>query len=174
MRSDGYKLLFTDGIFCEFAVFEEAELPAVSFAAGRIVWKAEGVAETLATPVKKNAPPEVRPVEWMVGEALTCLYVGLCRQQRGEKLSAMRFIQHYAVDRIIELSAHLETAQPALSDPFSAERRYEQRFPTLAQTLPEFMQGYERNSASAQAMLEFLDARFDVNPALKHAILAIL
>src|SRR5262249_50668386 len=37
---DGYKLLFEDGIFCEFAVFEPDELSHVPFARGRIVWKA--------------------------------------------------------------------------------------------------------------------------------------
>ena len=38
---DGYKLLYEDGIFCEFAVFEEAEL-AQSFPPGRVVWRAPG------------------------------------------------------------------------------------------------------------------------------------
>src|SRR5258707_2773515 len=36
---DGYKLLFEDGIFCEFAVFEPDELAHIPFAPGRIVWK---------------------------------------------------------------------------------------------------------------------------------------
>jgi lincosamide nucleotidyltransferase B/F len=36
---DGYKLLFADGIFCEFAVFELGELQNIPFAPGRIVWK---------------------------------------------------------------------------------------------------------------------------------------
>ena len=31
---DGHKLLFRDGVFCEFAVFEERELPEISFARG--------------------------------------------------------------------------------------------------------------------------------------------
>ncbi len=34
---DGHKLLFADGIFCEFAVFEPQELQSIPFAAGRIV-----------------------------------------------------------------------------------------------------------------------------------------
>jgi hypothetical protein len=44
-------------------------------------------------PVGQRKPPTV---EWLLGEALTCLYVGLCRYHRGEKLSAQLFIQHYA------------------------------------------------------------------------------
>ena len=36
--ADGHKLLFSDGVFCEFAVFETQELAAVSFAPGRVIW----------------------------------------------------------------------------------------------------------------------------------------
>src|SRR5919108_3356783 len=36
---DGYKLLFDDGVFCEFAVFEASELASIPFAPGRIIWK---------------------------------------------------------------------------------------------------------------------------------------
>jgi hypothetical protein len=42
---------------------------------------------------------------------LTNLYVGLGRFHRGEKLSALRFIQHHAVDRFLELTEQVEAAQ---------------------------------------------------------------
>ena len=38
---DGYKVLYEDGIFAEFAVFEPRELDAIPFAPGRIIWKAD-------------------------------------------------------------------------------------------------------------------------------------
>ncbi len=47
---DGYKLLFADGIFCEFAVFELEELRNIPFAPGRIVWKRSGLPDTLGQP----------------------------------------------------------------------------------------------------------------------------
>ena len=169
---DGYKVLFEDGIFCEFAIFEEAELATAVFAPGRVIWKAEGFDETLLTP-RPAAPPAARDIEWAVGEAVTCLYVGLCRYRRGEKLSAARFVQQYAVDRIVELSHVLEAEQAANPDPFARERRYEARFPGLARELPQFVQGYERTPESARAILQFLAARFDVNPAMQRAILAL-
>ncbi len=100
---DGYKLLFTDGVFCEFAVFEEEELKTAVFSSGRIIWKAEGVSDKIALPQKQKEEQPKRSTEWLVGEALTNLYVGLCRERRGEKLSAMRFIQGYAVDRVLDL-----------------------------------------------------------------------
>jgi hypothetical protein len=168
---DGCKLLFEDGIFCEFAVFEPDELARVPFAAGHLVWKSPDFDETLTVPAPRL--PELHPVEWLVGEALTNLYVGLCRYHRGEKLSAARFIQGYAVDRIVDLSARIEAEQPAYRDLFTAERRYEWRFPGIAARLPEFIQGYANSVESAQAILAFLDAHFDVNPAIKQAILVL-
>jgi hypothetical protein len=170
--SAGHKLLFADGIFCEMAVFEPAELADIPYAEVRVIWQAPGLAGRVAMPARRPAPT-IRSVEWMLGEALTCVYVGLGRYRRGEKLSAQRFIQHYAVDRLIELSAQLETPQPAFTDVFAIERRYEARFPTLAAELSRFIQGYERSPESARAIVAFLDQHFAINPALKAKILEL-
>src|SRR5262245_283092 len=126
---DGYKALFADGIFCEFAVFEPHELSAIPFTAGRIIWKDPGFDDTSCRPRLKSANPDEPSVDWMLGEALTNLYVGLCRYHRGEKLSAARFIQVYAVDHIINLSPHIDAERPSHADVFAHERRYEERFP---------------------------------------------
>ena len=167
---DGYKLLYEDGVFCEFAVFELRELPAIAFARGRIVWKQPHISGDICVPAIASAPPAPKSTAWRVGEALTNLYVGLGRFNRGEKLSAGRFIQHYAVDRLLELSEQLEQEQQARKDQFSNERRYEQRFPQTAKRLPDFVQGYERSRESALAILAFLEAHFEVNPAIASAI----
>lgn len=171
---DGFKALFEDGIFCEFAVFEETELRIIPYAPGRIVWKRPDVDEALARPAAPGpAPLPERSLEWLIGEALTNLYVGLNRHRRGEKLSATRFIQVYAVDRVMELARRIEHEQPAHRDPFAGERRFEQRFATLARQLPDFMQGYDHNPESARAILAFLSRHFSVNPAMKRAVLAL-
>jgi hypothetical protein len=107
------------------------------------------------------------------GEALTNLYVGLLRYHRGEKLSAARFIQGYAVDRILELSALLEPEHSALRDPYVHERLYEMRFPKTARRLPDFVQGYTRTIQSARAILAFLEEHFAVDPAIKQRIEAL-
>lgn len=84
----------------------------------------------------------------------------------------MRFVQGYAVDRLLQLAAHLESAQPAHVDSFVLERRFEQRFPLTSQQFAAFLPGYERTPQAAQAILAFLDRHFAVNPALKALILA--
>jgi lincosamide nucleotidyltransferase B/F len=168
---DGYKLLFRDGIFCEMAIFEEAELLSIPFAEGRIVWKAEGVDDSIRLPKLRadNRPPA--SAEFLLGEALTCLYVGMMRYQRGEKLSAQRFIQHYAVDRVIDLCELQATAAPR--DPFAIERRFERRHPQAASRMPEFIQGYERSPQSAEALLEYLDETYGLNAAMRDRVLAM-
>lgn len=168
---DGYKLLFEDGIFCEFAIFEPAELAAIPFAAERLVWHTAGFETSGLKSLPKSYIP--REAAWLVGEALTNLYVGLGRYRRGEKLSAARFVQGYAVDRVLELAAYLEAEQSAFRDQFGEERRFEQRFPATAVLLPHFVQGYERTPQSARAILHFLETHFAVNAAMKKLILAL-
>ena len=168
--NDGYKLLFEDGIFCEFAIFEPQQLEGIPFAPGRIVWKATGISSTInQPPATKNNEPKT--ADYLIGEAITNLYVGLGREKRGEKLSALRFIQGYAVDRILDLSPFIAEAAPAHTDHFDPTRRYELRYPSLATHLPQFLQGYNKNSESALAILTFLDYHFEVNSVMKAAII---
>ncbi|UQN08282.1 hypothetical protein [Deinococcus sp. QL22] len=161
---DGCKLLFEDGIFAEYAVFELGELPHISYTAGRVVWKREEVPELSATSGVQATPP-VPPQEWHTNEALTNLLVGLHREARGERLTATRFIQNYAVDRLLAL-ATLHGAEQGGADPFMPERRFEQRFPDLTAHLPGMMQGYGRNAASALCILTWLEDHSSVHPRL--------
>lgn len=166
---DGYKLLYADGIFCEMAVFEPEELARIPFAPGRVVWKRADVDEAIAIPRRVEPPRQPSGQDWLVGEALTNLYVGLARFHRGEKLSAARFIQQYAVDRVLDLLPAPKNPS-APGDPFAPERRIEARHPEMAALLPTFVQGYEASPQSALAILAFLEAHFTVNPALAAAI----
>ena len=155
--ADGHKALMADGVFCEFAVFEPQELEHIPFAPGRVVWRRDGVDERIATPRLGMPPPRTTDETWIVGEALSCLFVGLQRWHRGEKLSAARFVQGHAVDRLIELDA-LRT-HPVAGDPFNAERRLEARQPRLAAELPRLVPGYGDTPRAALAMLDALAAR---------------
>ena len=171
---DGYKLLYNDDIFCEMAVFEPQELAHIPFAPGHLIWHHPDFDPALAIP----APPHPRgtlesTVAWALGEALTNLYVGLTRHHRGEKLAAQRFIEHFALDRLLELAARIETPTTALADPYMIMRRYESRYPVTAAHLSHFIQGYDRVTHSARAILTWLDANYDVNPYLKSRILEL-
>ena len=167
---DGYKLLFEDGVFCEFAVFEPDELQTIPFAAGRIVWKQPHVAETISQPSTAAASRSKRDQNWLLGEALTNLYVGMAREKRGERLSAMRFIQSYALDRLLELVEYIEESQSVVRDEFAAERRFEGRYTEASRHVPQWAQGYEHNRESALAILSFLEQHFELNSLIVKAI----
>jgi lincosamide nucleotidyltransferase B/F len=171
---DGFKLLYRDGVFCEFAVFELHELAGIPFAPGRLVWKAEHVDDSISFPVR-TLPASEFNLEWNVGEALTNIYIGLKRFARGEKLTAARFVQQHAVDRILELAASQDAPQPdVVADPFNLERRIEQRFPEFSQSLADFVQGYDRTPESASAMLTWLEANFEIDSAMAAAIRSLM
>lgn len=154
--ADGHKALMDDGVFCEFAVFEPQELAAIPFAPGRLVWARDGVDPAIAAP-RQALPRRTTDETWIVGEALACLFVGLQRWHRGERLSAARFVQGHALDRLIELDA-LRT-HPAGGDPFNGERRLEQRQPALAAELPALVPGILHTPQAAAALLVALQRR---------------
>lgn len=170
---DGHKVLFEDGIFCEFAVFEIDELPNIAYAPGRMIWKKPEVPDSICLP-SFTPKRENRSTDWLVDETLGNLYVGMARYKRGEKLSGFRFVQVDAVNRVMELAAHLETAQASVfTDIYANERRFEQRFTQTATALPDLMQGYARTPRSALAILAWLQAHFAVNTRMASEICSL-
>ena len=170
--ADGYKLLFEDGVFCEFAVFELTELERTAYSEGRFIWRDESVSELLAVP--KRQAENVQSEEFLLGELLTNLYVGLCRDKRGEHCSAMRFIQVYAVDRLIMLFDLHSKRSGSSVDKFCPDRRVEHRHPDIKSLFPTLMQGVQHNVSSARAMFELVKGRFCVPKPLESEITDLL
>lgn len=166
----GYKLLFDDQIFCEFAIFEPQELATAVFSEGKIIWAADSFDQSLCIP-KKLPAHHKHSLEYRIGEALTNLYIGMGRYLRGEKLSAARFVQQYALDHVLMLAAQLEKEQSIMVDPFSKERRYEKRFPEMTKQLPHMMQGYEKTPHSALAILQVMKQLTTINICMEQQIM---
>jgi hypothetical protein len=153
--ADGFKALMDDGVFCEFAVFTPQELPHIPYAPGRFVWRRDEVDPAWARPTRPL--PQPSDPDWLLGEALSNLIVGLARHARGERLSAMRLVQVHALDRLLELLDRQGPSTPATRDPFSIERRIEQRRSELAATLSALASGYDHTPAAALALLGELE-----------------
>jgi hypothetical protein len=166
---DGWKVLFEDGVYAEFAIFTPDRLRSIPFDGARLIWQREGVdlSDALRPRTSLPGPPAS---DWLVGEILTNLYVGLTRLKRGEALSAQRLIQVHAVDRLLDLWPSIETAAQASRDPFDGARRAEQRFPRMAPYLARFIQGYGCSPESALAILACLQARITLDPTLSRRI----
>lgn len=171
---DGYKLLFADGVFAEMAVFEPQELTAIPYAEGRLIWADPDFDSSLRVPRNPGTPPwKPESVEWCLGELETCLYVGLCRFRRGERLSAWRFVQTYCLDRFLEVVAATAEPQPGFRDPYSKDRRFEALYPEAATWLPRFQTGYDRVPEAALAYVQWVETVRPMNPALKAEIIRL-
>jgi hypothetical protein len=161
---DGRKVLFADGLFAEYAVFTLDELRAGSHPRGRVVWRRDDAPDGLERAGKPRTPSPYDYPEYQINEAVTNLYVGLQRDARGERLSAMRLIQVHAIDRLLTF---LElTRGAARQDEFVVERGAETRFRPDVLPLAALVPGYERNSEAALAILEWLESRADVDGTL--------
>jgi hypothetical protein len=166
---DGRKVLFEDGLFAEYAVFTVDELARSTFSPGRVVWQRPDAPEGLELPARD--PGSHQTPEYHLNEALTNLYVGLHREARGERLSATRFIQCYAVDRVITMR-DLEKGQRP-QDEFAVERGVEDRFTADELPLAQFVPGYGHNRAAALAILEWLEAHAEVDTVMADAVRAL-
>jgi hypothetical protein len=154
---DGRKVLFHDGIYAEYAVFTLAELRQAAYAPGRVVWQRADAPDGLDVPLR---PPhrETSDVSHSVGEAMTNLLVGLHRDARGERLSALRLIQVDAVDRVLRLLELTSGGAVARQDPFARERGVEQRHGGDDLPLAAMVPGYGHNARAAGAVLDWLRA----------------
>ncbi|WP_189093888.1 hypothetical protein, partial [Deinococcus ruber] len=170
--SDGYKCLSVDGQFAEFAVFEQPQLASIPFSPGRVVWKRAAVSDQLAIPELKSIAASIN-LDWQTDEALSNLYVGLQRFRRGERLSAMRFVQVYALDHVLAIMNSVDVAAGGHQDPFSPERRVEFRYPQWSALLERATGGTTATPASALAQLEFLEQHVAVNASMAAAIRAL-
>jgi hypothetical protein len=168
--ADGRKVLFEDGLYAEYAVFTVAELADAAYTAARIVWQRDDAPAGLEHPRRAVSPGPPEPIEWHVAEALTNLYVGLHRDLRGERLSGMRFIQVYAVDRLISVLDLLGRAGAVRQDPFAVERAVERRLDASVLPLSVLVPGYERNRDAALAILEALERLVPVDARMAQAI----
>jgi hypothetical protein len=171
---NGRKALFADGIFIEYAVFTPAELKKLPFTGARVVWQRPDAPAGLAECGPPPPVPHLDTVEFHLNEALTNLYVGLHRELRGERLTATRFIQSYAVDRVIALVRLTRPSDRDRRDPFEQSRRIEQAYPPDILPLAAMVPGCERNREAAAFTLAWLKARFEVDPAIAAAIGSVL
>jgi hypothetical protein len=167
---DGRKVLFADGLFGEYAVFTLGELRSMSYPEGRLVWRRDDASDGLELARRLPKPPQHEDAVFQVNEALTNLYVGLHRDARGERLDGARLIQYWAVNRLLWFLELTEPGSGPRQDAFVIERGVEKRFGREVLPLADMIPGYERNREAALAILEWLEARADVDPALAAAI----
>ncbi|NTX99768.1 hypothetical protein [Deinococcus sp. JMULE3] len=157
---DGFKVLFRDGVYGEFAVFDEAALRGAEFVNARVVWRSPDAPADLPLHLRpqeaQTAPLSGAQRDHLLGEALTNLLVGVRRFRRGERLSAWQFTQVYALGNALALAADTIPAAPGWADAYGLERRFEVRFPALAARLAACLPGLDGTPGAALAILDLL------------------
>jgi hypothetical protein len=164
----GRKALLEGGLFAEYAVFSLSDMATAGYPPGRVHWQRADAPAGLETP---TAPlPGAPLLEEQVGEAITNLHVGLHRDLRGERLTATRFIQGYAVDRWVTVLDHLGLGRGARQDVFVVDRGVERRFGPELLPLADLVPGYERNAHAAATLLGLLEAHVELDPTIVAAV----
>ncbi|CAH1197587.1 hypothetical protein PAECIP111893_00833 [Paenibacillus plantiphilus] len=170
----GCKILFQDGIYGEYAVFEESDMETAGYSEGRIVWKAPSFNNLdIVKPKIKLPELKTKTMDFAINEALTNLYVGLGRYARGEKLSGTRFVEGYAVDNIIAIMHMLQPEVDYYPDCFGNDRRFEKRFPLTEDMLGNMIQGYKKVPQSAIYILNYLEKIYPINERMSAEIRAL-
>ncbi len=168
--NDGYKFMFDDGIYGEFAVFDTSEIDHVTQDQGRIIWIKPGHDLPRLTEAKGKHPiVHENNIQYRLEEALTNLYVGLSRAIRGEVLSGYRFIESYAIGNLLSVIHHFEPMSAEHHDLFNIERRFEQHFKTFNH-LNKMLQGYHKIASSSQAILDYIAEKYSIHPLLHRQI----
>lgn len=160
---DGHKIMWEDGIYAEYAVFEIDQLHDIPFSKGNFIFKKDGYPLSSSPTVKY--PILNQTTDYAINEILTNLYVGLCRYRRGEHLSAFRLIQVHAIDRILAMNRNeMDT------DKFSYDRRVEFNHPELVPLLESSILGYSNIIESSRNILEYIKTITELNPMMVHEI----
>jgi len=176
----GRKVMFDDGLLAEYAIFTVADLDEVPFVGARVVWQHPDAPADLAKRGRQLVGPAQDTVAFHLGEAVTNLFVGMHRELRGERLTATRFVQGFAVDRMLDLLRLTTTVQTAppdrpgqlrfSRDPFDLSRRVERLYAPDELPLARLLPGYASNADGAAVALDWLRGRFDVDPVIARAI----
>jgi hypothetical protein len=95
--------------------------------------------------------------EWLAGQFLTALLVGVGRYRRGERLSGRELVKAQALRHLLVLLArHRDSPRRSLLDDLDPFRRFEGAFPTLGQELDSLL---DRETTEAARILLALALR---------------
>lgn len=132
----GVKVLYDDRHLLELAVFDPDELHQARINRYRVLFDRANLTATLEQLAAREACSPPVDILYQSGQFLTHLLVGLWRYQRGERLSAFRFLRELALQDLVQLTRALATAErPDLSDNLDPTRRFERVYPKVGKGL---------------------------------------
>ncbi|HSE64315.1 MAG TPA: hypothetical protein VLG15_11965 [Thermoanaerobaculia bacterium] len=129
----GVKVVLRDGHLLEFAVFDPEELALARVNRYRVLLDRERIAERIERVVgaTRSSPELAVPGDdWLTGQFLTALLVGVGRHHRGERLSGRQLVAGKAVSHLVRLfEKHVVSESVGLLDGLDPLRRFELAYP---------------------------------------------
>lgn len=167
---NGYRFLFSDGIYCEFTV-EELKFGESADSVNLTTRQTEVATLRPGGQLSATDVDEGQDEEWLLGEMLTNLLIGLRRFNRGDRLSAFYCIQHHALSSLLELLVQWEVSQTKQKRLAKGDICFEQSYPHARNQVASFAMGYDKSPQSASAMLEYAEQHHNLNYFIKDQIL---
>ncbi len=143
---DAVKLLFSDGVLCDYGIILPEQLSTFPHGAGRYLWVKNGWD---AIGLEANEPVR-RTAQELQNSVLFHLYTGLLRAMRGEEAAAFEEIQVQAAQDMLRLM------EGEKANPFTPIRRAEETLDTAQ--IGALMPGYGHSREAAESMLKLLDS----------------
>ena len=128
-----YSVLYRSGHRAEFAVFDPAEAATGTVTVYRVLFDRADVAAAVARAREHRRPQpwsEARGV-FIFDNFLILLCTAVARWQRGEQLSARRYLDQFALDSLLALAL----TDSADRDPVDPRRHFERHNPRVARML---------------------------------------
>lgn len=131
----GVKVLYSHGHLLEYAVFNQEELFLAKVNRYRVLLDKATIADDLAK-IQKASSSEPPDPNFLFGNFITHLFVGVGRYARGEELSGNQFVQGFAVNDLLQLIPQfIDSPQQSKLDNLNANRRFELVYPELGAEL---------------------------------------
>ena len=128
----GVNVIYGDGHFLEFAVFDEAELDLVAGNDARVLVDRAEVAARLEGILSRNTP-EPPSTDALVGKVLGQVWIGVSRYGRGERQSAHAMVKFHAWTSLLHLVTQCVPSEAAdRLDDLDVTRRFELAYPEPA------------------------------------------
>jgi predicted nucleotidyltransferase len=135
----GVKVVLRDGHLLEFAVFDPEELSLARVTRYRVLFDRERIAERMEQVVgatRRSPELAVPGDDWLAGQFLTALLVGVGRHLRGERLSGRQLVAGGAVSHLVRLfEKHVVSESTGLLDGLDPLRRFELAYPATGARL---------------------------------------
>lgn len=128
----GGNVIYEDGHFLEFAVFDEAELDIVAGNDARVLVDRADVAARLEGILGRNSA-EPESADTLLGKVLGQVWIGVSRFGRGERQSAHAMVKTHAWTSLLHLVTQCVPSEGADGlDDLDVTRRFELAYPNLA------------------------------------------